>query len=404
MNLNPASSFMKPAKLITFDELGVFTDIFGADLGGKGINSKGDIVTKTADGHDLNAIWDEFQQTLNVWNAGRSKLVDILTYPVQQLIEDVPVVGGGDFEKASEFGVAKSLRAGVDFFWMGYDFDWYDLAARFTWMFLADAPRSRVEAIHASALEADNRLVFKKVLGSLFSNTNRSASIDGQPVTVYGLYNGTDGMVPPSYKGVDFTSGHSHYLVSGAVKIDSADVEQLINTIAEHGYGPAEGSQIVLLMNKAEVDEVRRFRANTVNNNAASALYDFIPASTQPTLILPSNGLLGNLPPTTWNGLAVTGSYGNALIIEEAYIPAGYVVAFATGGQANLRNPIGLREHANSSMRGLRLINGEKNGYPIINSYYQRGFGTGVRNRGGAAILQIKASGSYTAPTQYPYI
>lgn len=398
------TTFVKPHKLITLDSLGIYTDIFGADLGGKGINSRGDIVTRTADGHDLNAIWDEFQATLNVWNAGRSKIVDILTYPVQQLIEDVPVVGGGDFEKASEFGVPKAIRAGVDFFWMGYDFDWYDLAARFTWMFLADAPRSRVEALHASALEADNRLVFKKVLGTLFSNANRDASIDGQPVTVYSLYNGTDGMVPPEYKGKTFTSAHSHYLVSGAVKIDSEDVENLIDTIAEHGYGPAEGSQIVILMNKQEVDEVRRFRANTVNNNSKSALYDFIPASTQPTLILPSNGLLGNLPPTTWQGLAVTGSYGNALIIEEAYIPAGYVVAFATGGQANLKNPIGLREHANPSMRGLRLINGEKAGFPIINSYYQRGFGTGIRNRGAAAIMQVKASGSYTAPTQYPYI
>lgn len=391
-------------KLITLDELGIYEDIFGADgPSGRGINSAGDIITRTPDGHDLNSIWDEFQATLNVWNEGRSRIVDILTYPVVDLVEDVPVVGGEDFEKASEFGVPKSIRPGVDFTFMGYDFDWYDLATRFTWKFLADAPRTRVEAVHAQALEADNRLVFKKVLGSLFSNVSRQADINERPVPVHAFYNG-DGQVPPTYKGKTFSGTHSHYMVSGGNVVDSGDLEEIIDTIAEHGFGPAEGSQIVILTSKDEVDQIRRFRANEVNNNEARALYDFIPAGNQPTLILPTNGLLGSLPPTTWNGLAVVGSYGNALIIEESYIPAGYLVAFATGGQANLSNPIGLRQHANPQLQGLRLINGEKNGFPIINSYYQRGFGTGVRQRGGAAITQIKSSGSYEPPSQYPYI
>lgn len=399
------NAFTAPkGKLISLDELGIFSDILGADgPSGRGINSAGDIVTRTADGFDLNAIWDEFQETLNVWNEARSRIVDILTFPVTVMVEDVPIVGGEDFEKASEFGVPKGVRPGVDFYWMGYDFDWYDLAARFTWKFLADAPKNRVEAVHQQALEADNRLVFKKVLGSLFSNVERNATIDGLPVPVYPLYNG-DSMVPPPFQGKEFASGHDHYLVSGATTIDSKDVEDLIDTIAEHGFGPAQGSQIVVLANKTEVDRMRTWRANVANANGAVALYDFIPAATQPTLILPSNGLLGSLPPTTWNGLAVVGSYGNALIIEESFIPTGYVVAFATGGQANLSNPIGIREHENSELRGLRLINGEKAGFPIINSYYQRGFGTGVRQRGGAAILQIKASGAYSPPSQFPYI
>lgn len=401
-----ATSFEKfNHEFVTLDQLGIFDDIVGADgPAGRGINSAGDIVTKSADGRDLNDIWNEFQQTLNVWNAGRSKIVDILTYPVTTLIEDVPVVGGEDFEEASEFGVPKSIRPGVDYFSMGYDFKWYDLAARFTWKFLADAPTNRIEAVHAQALEADNRLVFKKVLGSLFSNVNRTASIQGSPVNVYTFYNGADSVTPPEYKGRTFTNTHNHYLVSGAATVDSGDVEGLIDTIAEHGFGAAEGSQIVILANKQEIDQIRRFRANVVNNNGAIALYDFIPAAGQPTLILPSNGLLGNLPPSTWNGLAVVGSYGNALLIEESYIPATYLVAFATGGQANLTNPIGIREHANPGLRGLRLINGEKAGFPIISSYYQRGFGTGVRQRGAGAIMQVKASGSYTPPAGFPYI
>jgi len=381
-------------EVIDYEALGLFVDLFGS---GRGISSAGDIITSTTDGVDLNTLWDEFQETLLLWNAGRQRIVDILTYPVTDLVEEEPSVEGDDFEEASEFGVAQSMRPEIDYTYLGYTFKWYDKASRFTWKFLADAPANRVQAQHALALEADNRLVFREVMKRLFSNVN-TTNKEGVPVKAF--WN-NDGTTPPAFAGKTFTSSHDHYLVSGATTVDSEDVEQLIDTIAEHGYGPAQGSQIVILANKQEVDKIRAFRANTVNNNSKTALYDFIPSAGQPTLILPSNGLLGSLPPATWNGLAVVGSYGNALIIEESYIPAGYLVAFATGGLANLGNPIGFREHANPQMRGLRLINGDRAGYPIINSYYQRGFGTGIRHRGAGAILQIKASGSYTAPTQY---
>jgi hypothetical protein len=39
--------------------------------------------------------------------------------------------------------------------------------------------------------------------------------------------------------------------------------------------------------------------------------------------------------------------------------------------------------------------------YPLIDSFYQRGFGTGVRQRGGGVVMQIKASGVYDIPTPY---
>lgn len=372
-------------------------DISGAD---RGFNVQADLVDQTADGIDINLLWDEFQESISLWNAGRQALVAFLSFPVTELVEFVPNASGDDFERASEFGVPKAIRADVGGTYFGYAFDWYDVASRFTWKFLANAPASRVQAVHGAALEADNRLVFKMVLGALFSNENRTND-EGSPVKA--LYN-ADGTVPPPYRGRTFTSSHNHYLVSGAAGLDSGDVEELIDTIAEHGYGAAEGSQIVILANKQEVDRMRTWRVNQENANSAVALYDFIPASGQPTLILPTDGLLGSLPPSTWNGLAVTGSYGNALIIEESYIPAGYLAAFATGGAANLSNPVGLREHANPGLRGLRLINGERAGFPLVNSYYQRGIGTGIRQRGAAAVMQVKASGDYEPPAEYPVI
>lgn len=366
----------------------------------KGYNTVGDVLTKTVDGRDLNDLWSEFQSVVAIHNERRQTLIDLLTYPVQNLIEDVPQISSDDFEEASEFGVPKSTRAAVSMFQMAYDFKWYDIAKRFTWQFLAEAPAAQIEAIHQQVLEADNRLVFKKVMNTLFRNTNRDADINGQNYTVFALYN-ADGTVPPSYGPNTFDGTYTHYLTSGAANIDSGDIEDIITRFKKLGYSRATGVTIAILVNSNEAKAIRSWRANVVNANTAVAQYDFIPASNQPAQILPTpQGLIGTQPQSSFNGLPVIGSYGDALIIEEDYIPAGYVAAFCTGGDASLQNPIGLREHANTQLRGLRLLAGDSSAYPLTNSNYVRGFGTGIRQRGGAAVMKITA-GAYTIPPSY---
>ncbi len=73
----------------------------------------------------------------------------------------------------------------------------------------------------------------------------------------------------------------------------------------------------------------------------------------------------------------------------------------STGGQANLNNPVGVREHSNVSLRGLRLVEGPNPDYPLIDSFYNRGFGTGVRHRGGSVIMQVTATAAYVPPAAY---
>lgn len=368
----------------------------------QGYNVEADVITQTSDGRSLNDLWNEFQAVVAIHNERRQRLIDLLTFPVVNVIEDVPLLAGDDFEEASEFGVPKGTRTTLTYFSMGYDFKWYDLATRYTWKFLAEAPAQQVEAIHQGVLEADNRLVFKKVMNSLFRNTNRSATITGTNYTVYALYN-ADGTVPPDYKTNTFSGTHTHYVTSGAATIDSGDLEQGMNDMSSHGYSVANGTQLVFMVNKTEGDVIRTFRVGVTNNNAAVAKYDFIPAINQPALIVPNAaGLLGGpQPPSTWNGLQVIGSYGDGLIVQEEYIPAGYTVLIASGGEANLQNPIGIREHANTALRGLRLLPGNQTNYPLIDSYYSRGFGTGIRQRGAAYVMQIAVSGTYTIPAVY---
>lgn len=390
---------IKPKKgmqMADLRHLGIMSGFAGGD-GTSGFNQASDLVTQTVDGFDLNDLWAEYQTTMNAQNAARQSVVSFLTFPVTAAQERVPQVSSGEFERASEFGEPRGIRPKVAQWTLGYDFHFYDLAARFTWMFLAEAPRSQVDAINAMAIEADNRLIFTKVMEALFTNVNRAADINGTlDVPVYALYN-NDGTVPPTYKGKTFAGTHNHYMTSGAATMVSDDLDDLYENVAEHGYSWDNGYQIVALMNSREVKEARKWRVS------AGDTWDFIPAQGQPGFYLPiDERLVGQgQPGNSLNGLSVVGSYGNISLVQEDLIPVGYVVLIATGGKDNLRNPVGLREHANPSLRGLKLVKGPVADYPIIDSFYNRGFGTGIRQRGGSAVMQITASATYTPPASF---
>lgn len=367
----------------------------------QGYNAHADLVYRTADGRDLNELWSDYQTVLTEWNSRRQNLINFLTFPVTDPIEDVPIVASnGDFQEASEYGVPTSIRPSVDHFTFGYSFKWYDLAARFTWQFLADAPSSRVDAVQNQALEADSRLVFTKIMRRIFNPTGETAGINGNPYNVYPFYNG-DAQVPPAYKSTTFTAPHSHYLRSNSATIDPGDLQDQIAALGEHGYEQANGYRIVTMVNKVQGDLIRLFRLGT-----NGATYDFLPAQGTPGILLPIDvRLLGGgqpqLVPNSLDGLKVIGSYGPLIIVEEDYVPAGYVFSFASGGPDSVQNPIGFRQHANAGLRGMRLVKGRDNDYPLIDSYYVRGFGTGVRVRGAGVVTQIAVGTTYAPPALY---
>jgi hypothetical protein len=169
--------------------------------------------------------------------------------------------------------------------------------------------------------------------------------------------------------------------------------------LKHHGYGRQSGATLVLVVNTQELAVIRTFRV------ATGSSYDFVPASGQPPWLLPSNtgGVVvpqGTSIPNQVGGMEVAGRYGSWLVVEEDYIPAGYMFGFATGGANNATNPVGFREHQNPGLRGLRLVKGRDNDYPLLDSFYQRGFGTGVRHRGAGVVMQV-AAGAYVIPTDY---
>lgn len=374
--------------------------ISGMSGGARGYSTGGDVITVTTDGRDLRGIWDEFQALVTLRNSRRDPLMNLLVAGVTNPIVDVPQFGAVDaFEIASEYGVPKAMRTSASTFAMGFPFEWYDARGAYTWRFLADADARQVESVTNAILEADNVLIFNEAMRVLFSNVNRTASINKNAYSVYALYN-ADGTVPPDYKTNTFLGSHTHYLSSGAATVDSGDLDELQLHLNHHGYTAARGTELILMVNSAQAATIRTFKST---QNGGTATYDFIPSLGQPRFLQSVTQIADPntpRPPATFQGFDVLGAYGEFLILTEDYIPAGYMVAFATGGEDGLQNPLGMREHANPALRGLRLVKGRDNDYPLQDAMWQRGFGIGVRQRGSAVVMRIGVA-AYTPPTNF---
>jgi hypothetical protein len=76
----------------------------------KGISTHGDVlVNVTADGLELNQIWSEIQEALDLYNAERSAVVRLLSYPTTQVADEVPQsISSDSFEEATESLVCPS--------------------------------------------------------------------------------------------------------------------------------------------------------------------------------------------------------------------------------------------------------------------------------------------------------
>lgn len=373
------------------DDSNLGLNAFGQEAG---FNERADVVV-AADGTDLNDFWQEVQDTIRLRNADREDMISQLTYRTNAVTEEVQVPSEVDFERATEFGQPVGIRGTATRFFRGFDFGFYDLAVRYTWMFIAEATAQSLANNHNLALEADTKLQFRKVMQRLFNPLNGNGYTDkNEAVTVFAAYNG-DGEVPPKYKTTTFDGTHNHYLVSGGATVTSANLDTLAAATEEHGYTLQGGYKNVLWVAKQESSVIQTFRV------LSGAKFDFVPNPDYygGAVWVPNNGTYVGGPSGRVPG--EVGTYGPFHIVEEQYIPAGYMVSIVTGGADNLTNPVAYREHTNPAYQGLKVIPGARSDYPLLDSFYRRGLGTGIRHRGGLAIMQIKATGQYQIPAAY---
>lgn len=352
----------------------------------RGIASRADVQT-LGDGTDLTQVWNEFSAVLDVANRKRGALVDLLTFRTtnkSDIVLQAPV-GTAEFELASEYGVPEAQRAEQAVLELGYDFAWNDQATRFTWQFLADATASQVAALHNASIAADSRLQYRTIMRALFNNANRTHRSTDAPIKA--LWNG-DGTPIPDYNGNTFSGTHNHYMTTGTVDLQPRDVEDLVDNVFHHGYGEDDGAELVVLANPVEADVIAGWRANV-----GGARFDYVSSDTS-VPYLTTEQLVGSRPAGQLKGMKISGQYGRALIAPSSLIPLGYLACVAVGGVTPV---IGLREHP--KMGGLRLIPGTQPDYPIVSSYYVHGIGAGVRQRGGAACMQVTTNAAYTPPS-----
>lgn len=381
-------------------ELLAARDLSGAEVPylapGRGARTEGDVlVDRSADGIDLNTIWAEVRDVLSVWNSHRLAIAALLAYPTTVVGDAVPQsISSESFEEAGEFSVPKSMSQDSAML-MGYTLRDWDLRSAYTWRFLRDSTAEQIQNQFARGLEADAKLISGLILGRLFDPTE---VLNEHGHRVFGLWNGTDGVPQPDYLGRKFSPSTSHYWVSQAAQIDSADIEDAINLIRARGYGRQLNSQLIILANPAEAELIQTFRVGEESRpGGPKAKHSFIPSSNAPARLEPAN-IVGAVAPESFNGLRVEGSYGPAWLIESDWVPLGYVAVVASAGPGSPDNPVALREHDNESYRGLRLIPGNWNSYPMIDSFLMRTAGVGVRHRGAAVCIQVKASGTYDVP------
>jgi hypothetical protein len=367
-----------------------------ATMMARGYNSLADVMKRTADGRPLNELFAELTAAADLNNTQQQRFIDLFTYPVTSPVTSViQTLGAADalFEEASEYGIPTSKRANAATLNMGATLKTYDNRWAATWQYLMNATSEEIEATANGILAADQKLLFEGVMKALFNPANRTTT-DAATSTAYTVYAfaNADGWVPPTYAGNTFNGTHTHYRTSGAATVTSGDLDEVVDDFKAHGYSAENGSQIVLFVNSVEGNTINTFRV------ASGARSDFIPSSGA-RFFANDGDLVGTQVAATFAGFPVKGSYDEALIIEDSRIPAGYVAGMVSGGSLVPSNPIMLRENPNYS--GLQLLPGDNNDYPLKDSYWIRTFGTGARHRLAGMVMQITASGSYTAPSLY---
>ena len=332
----------------------------------------------TLDGQPIDEIWNEMQTRIAVFNQHSLAMIGLFSYTVDRAQDRVGVYANADFEEATEFGRPNKIR--LQYVKRAFPLDHYDLGYGFTQEFLDDARSDDIRNLAGTAENAWNNTRMDLVLGALFNNTNGT---DEDGLVSKRLYN-NDGEIPPAYRRWTHVGTHTHYLASGAATLTKENFGTLQGHLTHHGYGE-NGETLIVLVNEAEMATVRAFT-------------NFVP-STSSSVPVVVNGQIVAQPSTSLpGGLRAEGTVGKLKVVEDNGIPAGYVVAFATGGLFAAQNVIGLRVHANASARGLRLVEGPKTRYPLVDAVYDGYAGAAVRHRGAAVVMEATA-GAYSVPS-----
>ena len=361
-------------------------------FGGDGANPAGfmgrvdDIVTVpgtsglTIDGQNVNEIWQQMQAFLTAFNRSAEAIAAFFSFRTVREREKVGVPTSPGFQKATEFGRPSKIR--VKHVTRGFPLEHFDLSDGFTQEFIDKAKGAQLLAIQATVLSDWGQLQREIVLDAIFNNVNYT---DKDQIAVKVLYN-ADGEVPPTVKRWSHTGSHTHYLTTAGATVVQGDLDAASDHLIHHGFREFGDSTFLLHAHRDEIATLRTFA-------------NFLPAEGgERPVELANSGVVRGPQRGAPTGLQVEGWVNDWTVVQNNDIPQGYFVGHVSGGPFDFRNVVGWRQHENASARGLRLIEGNRQNYPLYDSVYDGYSGAGIGQRGEAVVMQ-ETAGAYTRPT-----
>jgi hypothetical protein len=291
-------------------------------------------------------------------------------------------------------------------FEVGYPIYPFADRAMFTPEFLQRNPVREVNNKTVDALIRDYNTLFRYVLAAIFDNVNYAFEDDaviGQnlgQIEVKRLLNadGIPGVIQHE-DGTTTTLGTANaYKVSGTAAYTNGTF------VLAHNYLKSLGMDRDIVHCISKADET-----------AVSLLSDFVtidsPPAADPNIIeAPTLDVNGNpIPPPPRSlvrapraiGRVRSADNNSGEVVVIPWMPAGYLFSFDRAAE----KPVVIRESDLAGLRGFRLVSSD-NMTPeiggdklIVNKYWQRIFGAGVRNRANGCIVQVTTNGAYTAPS-----
>lgn len=231
----------------------------------------------------------------------------------------------------------------------------------------------------------------REINRSFYNNANyqftdeKTFDGDSGTLTIRRLANGDGTLYSPTINSDD-ESDDNHYLVSGYVAGDISAANNpfttLANEIREH-FDSVE--TVVAFINSAQ------------RNDVLTGLPNFVDADVEGITRGATDSRAAALGGTNVPGdfLGIDGDSGAYVYVWDR-TPAGYTSGFAVGQPAPLKQRI----PRIVSLQGFRL-EAEEEHNPMWKRTYRDRFGYAVANRIGAAVMQLKAIGTYDVPAIY---
>jgi len=238
------------------------------------------------------------------------------------------------------------------------------------------------ERITSMMLSADFRWLRDHILAALFSNATWTFTDDLYgDLTIQPLALSSDGVTYGIASGADTAATDTHQLAQANAIGAGADNPYPIIYAELMEHQENSGDVIVFIPTGLKATTVALATFNPVADG------NIRPGSGSDVLV----GSLSTPVPGTILGYEDSKCW----VVEWPSLPAGYMVAVATGGP----RPLGMREDPEPELQGFKKV-AERNDHPFYESQFLRRAGFGAWNRVGAVVYRI-GNGTYAVPTNY---